>query len=45
VEMLRRPEVLELLDAAVAQSKVPLSPQGRGYTLIKSISVKQRLRR
>jgi hypothetical protein len=45
LETLRRPEVLELLDAAVAQSKVPLSTQGRGYTLIKSISAKQRGRR
>jgi hypothetical protein len=42
---LRRPEVMELLRAAAAQSKVPLPTEGRGYTLIKSVSAKQRPRR
>jgi hypothetical protein len=42
---LKRPEVVELLHAAAAQSKVPLPTEGRGYTLIKSISAKQRPRR
>ncbi len=42
---LKRPEVVELLQAAVAQSKSPLQKECRGYTLIKSISAKQRPRR
>jgi hypothetical protein len=42
---LKKPEVVELLLAAAAQSKVPLPSQGRGYTLIKSTSAKQRPRR
>jgi hypothetical protein len=42
---LKQPEVVELLEAAVAQSKVPLPKEGRGYTLIKSVSAKQRPRR
>lgn len=42
---LSRPEVEQLLKAAVAQAKSPLPATGRGYTIIKSISVKQRPRR
>ena len=42
---LREPEVVELLLAAVAQAKVPLKKEGRGYTLVKSVSAKQRPRR
>jgi hypothetical protein len=42
---LKRPEVVELLHAAAKQSKVPLATEGRGETLIKSISAKQRPRR
>ncbi len=42
---LKRPEVVELLHAAATQSKVPLPTEGRGKTLIKSISAKQRPRR
>jgi hypothetical protein len=42
---LARPEVEALLKAAVAQAKSPLPSTGRGYTIIKSISAKQRPRR
>jgi hypothetical protein len=38
-------DVQTLLAAAVAQAKSPLPATGRGYTLIKSISAKQRPRR
>lgn len=44
-EILRSPEVLTLIRAAVAQAKTPLPPTGGGYTVIKSISIKQRPRR
>jgi hypothetical protein len=42
---LAKPEVEALLSAAVAQAKSPLPPTGRGYTVIKSVSAKQRPRR
>lgn len=42
---LRSPDVLMLIRAAVAQAKTPLPTTGRGYTVIKSISAKQRPRR
>lgn len=42
---LRSPDVLKLIRAAVAQAKTPLPTTGRGYTVIKSISAKQRPRR
>jgi hypothetical protein len=42
---LDRPEVEALLSAAVAQSDVPLPATGRGKTIIRSISAKQRPRR
>ena len=42
---LARPEVEALLSAAVAQAKSPLPAAGRGYTIVKSISAKQRPRR
>jgi hypothetical protein len=45
VETLARPEVLALLRRAAAQSKTPLPARGRGYTLIKSVSERQRPRR
>ncbi len=41
---LARPEVEALLQAAVAQAKHPL-PEAKGYTIVKSISAKQRPRR
>jgi hypothetical protein len=41
---LARPEVRELIDAAVRQAKTPL-PKEPGYNVIRSISVKQRPRR
>jgi len=42
---LLKPQVQQLLRAAVAQAKVPLPAAGRGRTIIKSISAKQRPRR
>ena len=42
---LARQEVEDLLKAAVAQAKSPLPETGRGTTIIKSISAKQRPRR
>jgi hypothetical protein len=45
VEPFRKPEVLALIRGAVAQSKTPLPEKGGGYTVIKSISPKQRPRR
>jgi hypothetical protein len=42
---LKAPGVEALLKAAVAQAKTPLPASGRGKTIIKSISVKQRPRR
>ena len=41
---LRSPEVMKLIRAAVAQAKTPLPTTGGGYTIIKSISAKQRPR-
>lgn len=42
---LARPEVEALIRAAIAQAKTPLPRTGRGTTIIKSISAKQRPRR
>ena len=42
---LAEPAVAALLRAAVAQAKTPLPETGRGYTVIKSVSAKQRPRR
>ncbi len=42
---LARPEVEELIAAAVAQAKTPLPAKGRGKLIIRSISEKQRPRR
>jgi Domain of unknown function (DU1801) len=42
---LAQPSVAELLSAAVARAKSPLPSSPRGYTIIKSVSVKQRPRR
>ena len=42
---LARPEVEQLIDAAVAQAKAPLPAGGRGKLIIRSISEKQRPRR
>lgn len=42
---LKQPAVAALIDAAVVQSKTPLLATGRGQTIIKSISAKQRPRR
>ena len=42
---LQRPEVEALLQAAVKQAKSPLPASGRGATIVKLISAKQRPRR
>ncbi|MSU59925.1 MAG: hypothetical protein EXS35_17450 [Pedosphaera sp.] len=42
---LSRPEVASLLRAAITQARSPLPSTGRGCTMIKSISAKQRPRR
>ena len=44
-ETLSDPKVIALINDAEAQAKVPLSKSAKGYTLIKSISAKQRPRR
>jgi hypothetical protein len=44
-ETLRRPEVDELIAAAVGQAKTPLAASGKGRLIIRSISAKQRPRR
>jgi hypothetical protein len=45
VEPLRSPGVLALIRAAVRQARTPLAASGRGRTIIKSVSAKQRPRR
>jgi hypothetical protein len=45
VEVLSRPEIEELIDAAIAQAKAPLPAKGRGKLIIRSVSAKQRPRR
>lgn len=45
VEILSRPEVKALIEAAVAQGKTPLPASGGGKLIIRSISAKQRPRR
>jgi hypothetical protein len=44
-EPLKSPDVLTLIRVAAAQTKTPLPASGGGYTVIKSISTKQRPRR
>jgi Domain of unknown function (DU1801) len=44
-ETLARPEVEELIAAAIAQAKAPLPASGKGKLIIRSISEKQRPRR
>jgi hypothetical protein len=43
--MLDRPEIEELLAAAIAESETPLPPGGRGRLIIKSVSSRRRVRR
>ena len=45
VEQLDKPAVVALLQAAAAFGKTPLPATGKGYTVVKSISAKQRPRR
>src|SRR4051794_30068465 len=42
---LRSPEALAIINAAIAQAKVPLPLKGAGRTIIQSVSSKQRPRR
>jgi Domain of unknown function (DU1801) len=42
---LARPEIQELIAAAIAQGKQPLPPSGKGRLIIRSISKKQKPRR
>ena len=44
-EVLARPEVEDLLAAAIAQAKVSMPATGRGKVIIRSVSTKQRPRR
>jgi uncharacterized protein DUF1801 len=44
-ETLSDPKVIALINDAEAQAKIPLSKSANGYTVIKSISAKQRPRR
>jgi hypothetical protein len=43
--VLDRPSIKALIDAAIRHSNLPLRSSGRGYTVVKSISAKQRPRR
>jgi hypothetical protein len=45
LRVLEQPGVKALLHAAVEQADPPLPPRGRRYTIIKSVSAKQRPRR
>ena len=45
VDVLARPEVESLIDAAKARAKTPLPARGRGRLIIRSVSAKQRPRR
>jgi hypothetical protein len=45
VATLTRPEVEELINAAIAQAKRPLPGSGKGKLIIRSVSKKQRQRR
>ena len=45
LSVLDEPGVKALIDAAVKQAEPPLPTHGRGYTIVKSVSAKQRPRR
>jgi hypothetical protein len=45
VSVLDRPGVKALIQAAVKHAEPPLPSRGRGYTIVKSVSAKQRPRR
>ena len=42
---LGKPALAALIAAAIAQARTPLATAARGYTMVKSVSVKQRPRR
>ena len=43
--LLDRPEIQDLIAAAIAETDTPLPTRGKGYTVIKAVSPKQRRRR
>jgi hypothetical protein len=43
--LLDTPEIDDLVEAAIAEADTPLPKRGKGYTVIKSVSPKQRRRR
>jgi len=43
--VMARPEVVALIDAAIARAKIPLPASGRGRLIIRSVAAKQRARR
>jgi uncharacterized protein DUF1801 len=43
--ILRRPDVKDLISAAVDQARTPFAPRGRRQVIIRSVSAKQRPRR
>ena len=43
-EVLERPEVKDLLDAAIARARAPFRTVGRGKLIVRSVSAKQRPR-
>ena len=45
MSVLDEPGVKELIEAAVKHAEPPLATSGRGYTIVKSVSAKQRPRR
>ena len=45
IEVLARPAVKALISAAIAKTRTPLQPKGRGSLIIRSISRKQRPRK
>ena len=44
-ETLKEPAVSAIIQAAIAQASSPLSATGKGYSMVKSVSAKQRPRR
>lgn len=44
-ETLEKPEVAALIDAAIAQARIPFATRGRGTLIIRSVSANQKPRR
>jgi hypothetical protein len=45
VALLDDPQIAALITTAIERARVPFAPTGRGYTVVKSVSAKQRPRR